>query len=120
MMFSNIADKLISELKAVGIEAYIWHKTATGSVYIRFANNRMCSIRIGDHEGRSKLKYKYNLRSDISSKHKQWVKDDTIWRFYLPVNKWKELIPVLIDRHSKIQGWDSGKYSYIVPSFKKA
>lgn len=117
--FEDIANKIIEELAKTDIKAYIWHAATTGSVYIRFEDNRMCSLRIGDHEGRKKLKYKYNLRSDISPRNKGWRKDDEIWRYYLPITLWEEIIPVLIQRHKDIQQWGPSKYKYKIPSFKK-
>ena len=117
--FESIANKLIIELKVLGIQAYIWHKATTGSIYVRFNDNRMCSIRLSDHNGRNKLKYKFNLRSDISSNHKKWVKDGKVWRCYLPLNKWRELLPILMDRHNQIQEWNQSKYCYHIPSFKQ-
>ena len=116
-LFEAIGKKLVLELNEIGIEAYIWHIATTGSVYIRFGDQRMCSIRIGNHRGRNKLRYKYNLRSDIN--REQWKKDGDIWRFYLKLENWKSLIPVLMDRHNQIQNWSESKYKYNIPSFKK-
>jgi len=117
--FKDIADKLIIELAVKGIECYIWHLATTGSVYIRFKDSRMCSVRIGNHDGRDHLKYKYNLRDDISSNHKNWIKDGETWRYYLQLTKWKELIPELVKRHELIQTWPESKFQYKIPSFKK-
>lgn len=114
----GIANKLITELNSIGIECYIWHLATTGSVYIRFKDNRMCSIRIGTHDGREKLKYKYNIRTDIGGNHKTWVKDENIWRYYVLANNWKEIIPVLQDRYNQIQNWEPSKYKYLIPKFK--
>ena len=116
-LFEAIGNKLILELEKVNIKAYVWHIATTGSVYIRFDDSRMCSIRIGNHKGRNKLKYKYNLRNDISKE--QWKKDEDVWRFYLPLNMWKSLIPVLVNRHNQIQDWGETKFKYNIPSFKK-
>lgn len=118
-MFENIAKKIIAELAKNDIEAYIWHAATTGSVYIRFGDQRMGSLRLGDHPGRSKLKYKYNLRSDISNKHKRWLKDKGTWRFYLQLNSWKEIIPVLVDRAKTVKTWPKAKYNYTIPHFKR-
>lgn len=117
--YKSIADKLVKNLNDLGIGCYIWHVATTGSIYIRFDDNRMCSIRIGNHDGRSKLKYKYNLRDDISINHTKWVKDGDIWRFYLILNRWKELIPVLVERHKQIQSWEASKFQYTIPYFKQ-
>ena len=120
MDFTNIANKLIEELKEEGIDAYIWHTSTHGSVYIRFSDNRMCSIRLGDHNGRSKLKYKFNIRSDSGIRYKKWIKDKDIWRLYLPEHKWRDLIPILIDRHKRIQMWETNKYpDYYIPKHKR-
>lgn len=118
-LFTDIAYKLIKELKEKGIEAYVWHTATTGSVYIRFSDNRMCSIRIGNHDGRERLKYKFNLRSDMKKDHKKWVKDDKVWRCYIRLDQWRELIPILEDRHKQIQSWPDAKYQYNIPSFKQ-
>jgi len=117
-LFQNIASKLIVELGRKEIEAYIWHAATTGSVYIRFQDARMCSIRIGDHEGRSKLKYKYNLRSDMSMGRAKWIKDNGVWRYYLNLSQWKDIIPVLEARKEQVKDWPK-KYEYHVPHFKK-
>lgn len=117
--FKDIANKLVDELKKSGVECYIWHLATTGSVYIRFKDSRMCSVRIGNHDGREHLKYKFNLRDDISPEHPKWIKDDGIWRFYLPLNKWKELIPELVKRQEQVKTWKDSKYQYKIPFFKK-
>lgn len=114
----NIAKKLVEELKLLDIGCYVWHVATTGSVYIRFDDCRMASIRIGNHDGREHLKYKYNLRDDIG--HLKWVKDGEIWRLYVPTNRWKEIIPFIVGRRDKVKEWKTeGKYKYTIPSFKK-
>lgn len=113
----SIADKLVLKLNEIGIESYIWHFATTGSVYIRFKDPKMCSIRIGDHNGRGKLKYKYNLRRD--SVKFGWVKDDDVWRYFLPLNRWQDLIPILQERSIQVKDWNDSKYNYKIPSFKK-
>ena len=119
MNHEPIANKIISELSNVGIKAYIWHVANTGSVYIRFDDIRMGSIRLGDHEGRSKLKYKWNVRSDIKGKHKTWVKDGENWRYFVHTSNWKQLIPILVDRYTKAQNWEKSKYTYNIPYHKQ-
>lgn len=116
--FTDIANKIIKNLQVHNIKCYIWHEATTGSVYLRFEDNRMCSIRIGNHSGRDHLKYKYNLRSDIPIKQKRWVKDSGVWRCYIPLNQWKELIPILIERSEQIKTWEESKFSYTIPKFK--
>ena len=120
MTHENVANNLIFELTQLKIGCYIWHIATTDSVYIRFKDNRMGSIRIGDHDGREKLKYKWNLRNDLKPRNCGWKKDDKTWRYYLPLTQWKELIPVLQKRHEEVQIWPESKFEYGIPSFKKS
>ena len=112
----DIANKLLWELKRVSIKAYIWHKATTGSCYIRFKDNRIGSIRIGDHPGREHLKYKFNIRTD--NVQEGWQKDET-WRYYIKACNWKKIIPVIQNQADKVQNYKSSKYSYTIPKFKQ-
>ena len=68
-MFKKIAESIIEKLKQRGINSYIWCVATTGSVYIRFEDAKICSIRIGDHDGKEQWKYKFNLRADVKKHH---------------------------------------------------
>ena len=118
-IFEDIANKLVIELKEVNIEAYIWHVATTGSVYIRFNDNRIGSVRLGNHDGREKLKYKFNIRNDMGLKSGKWIKDEDKWRYYIPCEKWKELIPILQKRSEEVKQWEESKFSYTIPNFKR-
>jgi hypothetical protein len=118
-LFLDIANKLIEELAKHDIKAYIWHAATTGSVYIRFEDCRVGSVRLGNHDGREKLKYKFNIRNDIGSRHKTWIKDNGIWRYFVLAHKWKEIIPVLIQRYQEVQKWEKTKFNYTIPYFKQ-
>ena len=74
---------VLSELKPLG--AYIFHKAKTDSVYVKFEDKRIGSLRIGDHDGREKYKYRWNLRSDMVTE--RVIKDNHVRRFYFPINK---------------------------------
>lgn len=116
--FVAIANNLIILLKNEGIESYIWAEATTGSVYIRFNNPLMNSIRIANHEGRKAYKYKFNIRSDMCLSSGKWKKDNEIWRYYLPIHLWKEIIPLLKEKFISIQGKEI-KYNYNIPKFKQ-
>ena len=118
-MLTDVANKLVNSLNELGIGSYIWHEATTGSVYIRFDDNRMNSIRIADHTGRNKLKYKYNIRTDLKLSKGKWVKDDGKWRYYLPIHLWKEMIDILIKQYDYIQNQPESKFNYTIPKFKQ-
>lgn len=113
------ADLIVEALNESGVGCYIWHIATTGSIYIRFEDNRIGSVRIGNHQGRSKLKYKYNLRTDLGLNGVKWIKDDNVWRCYIPLLKWDELVKILIDRSEQVKSWPQSKFQYTIPSFKK-
>lgn len=75
--------KILTELKE--LEPYIYHKSyTTNSVYVKFKNERLRSLRISDHDGYDKYKYKWNIRSDVN---KMYVdNDNNIKRFYYPLS----------------------------------
>ena len=115
--YRQFADQLVNRLNKEGLDAYIWCHATTGSAYIRFKDSRMCSIRVGDHDGREKYKYKYNVRSDVKEFHKH--KDEMTWRYYFPMNAIDKLIEELKLRKEIISTWTEHKYEYGIPSFKK-
>ena len=117
-MIQNIADKLVKELEAKGVGAYIWHRATTGSVYIRFEDNRIGSVRIGNHEGREKLKYKFNIRTDLRRSSLYWIKEEGRWRCFCPLEKWLEIIPVLVDNATKCKALPPSEHRYFIPKFK--
>jgi hypothetical protein len=114
----NVANSIIDSLKEKDIDAYLWHKATTGSVYIRFKDNRLGSIRIGDHKGISKYKYKYNIRCDIT--FNGWKKDNGVWRFYTNISSYEKVIDEIVKKANFIkENSIENKYSYAVPEFKR-
>ena len=55
----NIVETLLRELKS--ISPYIYHVSRWNSVYLKFQDKRLGSVRIGDHSGREKYRYKWNI-----------------------------------------------------------
>ncbi len=53
-------------LTKIGGDIYLYHVSRWNSVYLKFRDEGMKSIRIGDHTGREKYKYKWNLEIDGS------------------------------------------------------
>ena len=116
MSFSSIANNIVKELETNGVKSFIWHAATTGSVYIRFECVNIGSIRIGDHDGRSKLRYKYNVRSDIKKSY--WDKEKGIFRFYISSKNWTDLIPEIVKRYNIVRTWDQ-KRKYFIPVYKR-
>lgn len=95
----EIAEELCDRLA----EFFIVHKycaTTTNSIYIKLDYGVANSIRVSDHNGIEKYKYKYNIRKDIEEKYDEV--DGGYYRKYYPFRDIGDLImDVLIDREIK-------------------
>lgn len=95
----QIAEELCNRLA----EFFIVHKycaTTTNSVYIKLDYGVANSIRVSDHNGIEKYKYKYNIRKDIEEKYEEV--DDNYLRKYYPFKDIGDLIlDVIVDREMK-------------------
>ena len=58
----DIFEQLMKELKPLG--AIKWHTSKTNSIYIKFKDVRLGSIRISDHKGRKQYNYTYKLNEN--------------------------------------------------------
>ncbi len=116
-MFKKIADQIIHDLTLAGIGCYIYVEAkTTNSMYIRFEDPRMCSIRISDHQGYGQYKYKYNLRSDIKKSYTK--KDDKVLRLYYCFADIEELIESVKKRRDLVATWKiNPNWGYKVPKF---
>lgn len=66
------------------LRPYIYHKSKSNSIYIKFKNASVGSIRIGDHNERKRYSYRWNLRHDI--KQKNIVDKHQHLQYYYPIN----------------------------------
>lgn len=58
------ANELLEKLK--DLEPRIHAKAQTGSIYIKFADSKIGALRVGDHPGKPRLRYRWSLRTDIN------------------------------------------------------
>ena len=84
--------EVFETLKVAKLEPYIHVVAASGSCYIKFHYKEMRSLRIGDHGGYSKYRYKWNLRDDIDEYKK--VFDKGVVRYFYP---FEELLVMVSD-----------------------
>ena len=111
-----IAKNLINNLHELNIDAYIYHESETSnSMYIRFKDARIGSVRISDHSSK-KYSYKYEIRTDLEYDGK-WLKTDGKWQFFINARKWKKMIPILQERSEFVQKWKPREY--YTPEHKK-
>lgn len=77
--------KLMKRLTNLGLKPYFYHHSKWGSYYIKFEDTRLRSVRVGDHDGRERYRYKWNLRSDLDKADIQM--DKGCRRFYFPLSQ---------------------------------
>lgn len=94
----KVVRRIEQELKGFGLKKY--YVAQTGSTYLRFRDSRLRSVRVGDHDGREKYRYKWNLRSDIPSSFER--NDRTICRFYFTFNNISAFVKRVKEYHQDI------------------
>jgi len=90
----KIAVFIVNELSQHG--GYVYHESSHGTIYIRFKEPLLGSIRISDHSGNQKYRYSYNIRFDIERSHT--TRDGGITRHYIKNTDVKKILPVLLDK----------------------
>lgn len=87
----SAAHNLVDLLNMEGIPAYISNQAQTGSAYIRIKDCDTCrQLRISDHPGRPKYRYKFNLI--LSQLGVRSEEDDGITRHYYGVDSIEQLV----------------------------
>ena len=66
------------------LDAWLYHSVSGGSQYVKFYKPELGSLRIADHEGRSRYSYKWNIRFDLQSDFEVHMDRGTTRRFYHP------------------------------------
>ena len=95
----NLAEEIIYFLEEAGLEPVLNNKSVTtNSFYIQFVDPKLRSLRVSDHEGRSKYRYKWNLRLDIKDSYTKL--DNGVTRFYYSL---KELPNMIQHMHNYLQ-----------------
>lgn len=75
---------LVSELKRLGFSIMRYHSMSTNSVYIKIDYGIAHSIRLSDHEGKKRLKYRYNVLTNSKKKNPHRIKEGRLNRYYFP------------------------------------
>lgn len=65
----ELANTLKGLLKKAGIKIHFINQAASGSCYIKFFDERLGQYRVGNHDERGGLGYRWQVRSDIKEKY---------------------------------------------------
>jgi len=106
-LLENVTEDLLSELVKHRIKASIVSIAKTGSIYIKFKEQRMGKIRIGGHNKRKRYGYKWQLRTDINEAFEDYDKGHR--RFFFPITQYKKAVDRMVSYHNSIKAADTLK-----------
>lgn len=107
----QVSNILIKKLKEKGFQINKYYAKTTKSIYLKLDYGVCCGIRISDHNGIKKYKYKFNLIKQYKGP-KQKI-DKGYLRLYYDYNNTEELIKdVQNEKKAKI-------YKYGLSNYKK-
>ena len=86
----QVSDILIEKLKEKGFQISKYYARTTKSIYLKLDYGVCCGIRISDHNGKKKYKYKFNLIKQYIGPKK--VNDKGYLRLFYNYDNTKELI----------------------------
>ena len=95
------------------LEPYIYHKSKSNSIYIKFQNASVGSLRIGNHKERDRYSYRWNLRHDYTEK--KIVDQQKFKQYYYPVGSIYMMCQHIINfenairRNDEENNWSSNK-----------
>ena len=104
-----VSNKLIKNLKEKGFQIQKYYARTTRSIYLKLDYGVCCGIRISDHNGKKKYKYKFNLIKQYNGPKK--IIDRGYTRLFYKYNNTNELIKdVQNEKKAKINKY--GLYNY--------
>lgn len=105
----EISNKLIKLLKEKGFEISKYYAKTTKSIYLKLDYGVCCGIRISDHNGKKKYKYKFNLLKYY--KGPKIVNDNGYIRLFYDYENINELIEAVIkEKNEKIKKYGQNNY----------
>ena len=105
----KVSNKLIKDLKEKGFQINKYYAKTTKSIYLKLDYGVCCGIRISDHNGKQKYRYKFNLIKQY--KGPKEINDKGYIRLFYDYNNTKELLDdVENEKESKINKYGLNNY----------
>ena len=105
----EVSNKLIKDLRNNGFQIHKYYAKTTKSIYLKLDYGVCCGIRISDHKGKKKYRYKFNLIKQY--KGPKQVNDRVYLRLFYDYNNTKELIDdVQSEKKAKIKKYGLCNY----------
>lgn len=101
--------RIVEELKKYNFVISTYHSYTTSSIYIKLDYGVANGIRIADHKGKKKYKYRYNVMNDLEADYME--KDGGYERFYYrPKHIGKMINKIVTDKEEKMKKYGIGNY----------
>lgn len=105
----RVANKVIKELKRKGFKINQYYAKTTRSIYLKIDYGVCGAIRISDHKGKEKYRYKFNLLEQYNGPKQ--INDSGYIRMFYDYNNTKKLISD-IQNEKKLKIYKYGLYNY--------
>ncbi len=105
----KVANKVIKELKHKGFQINQYYAKTTRSIYLKIDYGVCGGIRISDHRGKKKYRYKFNLIEQY--KGPKQINDRGYIRMFYDYNNTEKLISD-IQNEKKLKIYKYGLYNY--------
>lgn len=105
----EVSNKLIRNLKDKGFQIHKYYAKTTKSIYLKLDYGVCCGIRISDHRGKKRYRYKFNLIKQYEGPKQ--INDKGYFRLFYNYNNTEELVKdVQNEKKLKIEKY--GLYNY--------
>lgn len=105
----KVSNKLIKDLKEKGFQINKYYAKTTKSIYLKLDYGVCCGIRISDHNGKQKYRYKFNLIKQYKGPKEKI--DRGYVRLFYDYNNTEELIEdVQNEKKAKIKKYGLHNY----------
>lgn len=105
----EVSNLLVEQLKEKGFKVHMYYAKTTRSIYLKLDYGVCCGIRISDHNGKKKYKYKFNLIKQYTGP--KITNDRGYLRLFYNYNNTKELIKdIQTERLIKIKKYGLKNY----------
>ena len=113
----EIANLIIEELKKYDFVISTYYSYSTSSIYIKLDYGVANGIRIADHKGKKKYKYRYNVVNDLQKDYSEI--DEGYERFYFRTTSIKDLVAKIVsDKQAKQYKYGLNNYNLYMERMK--
>ena len=116
----EVADKIVELCAERGIMVHRYDASSTCSIYLKFDNGVLGSLRISDHPSKSKFKHKYEMAPTIKRRMVSYNGEGVMYIKY-NVNDYEKFIEDLeYERKRLLDKWLWFRYEFYVEKYGKS